>query len=54
MFDADTGDLLWNTNSTSNASLKYSVVSQIRTIDRNNDGVIDHLYFGDLAGRFPC
>lgn len=51
MFDADTGDLLWNTNSTSNASLKYSVVSQIRTIDRNNDGVIDHLYFGDLAGQ---
>ncbi|MBV7308527.1 hypothetical protein KVY11_07510 [Acinetobacter sp. CWB-G5] len=51
MFDADTGDLLWNTNSTSNASLKYSVVSQIRTIDRNNDGFIDHLYFGDLAGQ---
>ena len=51
MFDADTGDLLWNADSTSNASLKYSVVSQIRTVDRNNDGIIDHLYFGDLAGQ---
>lgn len=51
MFDADTGDLLWNADSTNNASLKYSVVSQIRTVDRNNDGIIDHLYFGDLAGQ---
>lgn len=56
MFDADNGDLLWSTNATSNASvqntaLKYSVVSEIKTVDRNNDGVIDHLYFGDLAGQ---
>ncbi len=51
MFDADTGDLLWNADSSTNDHLKYSVVSQIRTVDRNNDGVIDHLYFGDLAGQ---
>ncbi len=51
MFDADTGDLLWHADTTSNANLKYSVVSQIRAIDRNNDGIIDHLYFGDLAGQ---
>ena len=51
MFDADTGDLLWNTDSSNNADLKYSVASPIRTIDRNNDGIIDHLYFGDLAGQ---
>lgn len=51
MFDADTGDLLWHADKTSNANLKYSVVSQIRAIDRNNDGIIDHLYFGDLAGQ---
>lgn len=51
MFDADTGELLWNADSSINAELKYSVASQIRTVDRNNDGIIDHLYFGDLAGQ---
>lgn len=61
MFDADTGDLLWYANSESSGSdgaehvghndLKYSVASDIKTIDRNNDGVVDHLYFGDLAGQ---
>lgn len=62
MFDADNGDLLWyaDSNSTSattgvehlsNTDLKYSVVSEIKTVDRNGDGVVDHLYFGDLAGQ---
>ncbi len=51
MFDADNGDLLWNADSDTNGSLKYSVASPIRTVDRNNDGIIDHLYFGDLAGQ---
>ena len=51
MFDADNGDLLWNADSVTNESLKYSVASPIRTVDRNNDGIIDHLYFGDLAGQ---
>lgn len=64
MFDANNGELLWwssvDNNSTpvdsdirftENADLKYSVVSQINTIDRNSDGLVDHLYFGDLAGQ---
>ncbi len=34
-----------------NNDLKYSVVSEIKTVDRNNDGIVDHLYFGDLAGQ---
>ncbi|WP_257232922.1 hypothetical protein [Acinetobacter sp. YH01012] len=61
MFDADNGDLLWYANSDSSGSngvahighndLKYSVASDIKTIDRNNDGVVDHIYFGDLAGQ---
>lgn len=62
MFDADNGDLLWyaDSNSTSattgvehlsDTDLKYSVVSEIKTVDRNGDGVVDHLYFGDLAGQ---
>ena len=33
------------------ADMKYSVVSQIRALDRDADGLIDHLYFGDLGGQ---
>lgn len=33
------------------ADLKYSVASQIKTVDRNSDGLVDHLYFGDLGGQ---
>lgn len=58
MFDAETGELLWtaSANVASNLSsyhedLKYSVVSQIKTVDRNADGLVDHLYFGDLGGQ---
>ena len=62
MFDADSGDLLWYADSgttssdkdvehSTNANLAYSIASDIKTIDRNNDGVVDHIYFGDLAGQ---
>lgn len=59
MFDADNGDLLWwsSKNATNTAKsnkvddLKYSVVSQIKAVDRNNDGLADHFYFGDLGGQ---
>ncbi len=63
MFDALTGDLLWwaSVNATSGTTgnvvgtydenLKYSVVSEIKTVDRTTDGLIDHLYFGDLGGQ---
>lgn len=32
-------------------SLKYSVVSRINAIDRDSDGLVDALYFGDLGGQ---
>lgn len=62
MFDANDGSLLWwssaNVSSSSDsktetyaANMKRSVVSQIKAIDRNNDGLADHLYFGDLGGQ---
>ncbi|GAA5630481.1 hypothetical protein Acal02_01081 [Acinetobacter calcoaceticus] len=61
MFDAGNGDLLWwaSANVTSSttgtgvndANLKYSVVSQINAVDRDNDGLVDHLFFGDLGGQ---
>lgn len=66
MFDANTGALLWWTSanataakgaeaftdaSASTINMKYSVVSQINAIDRDNDGLVDNLYFGDLGGQ---
>lgn len=38
-------------SSSYHAEMKYSVVSQIRAIDRDGDGLTDHLYFGDLGGQ---
>lgn len=61
MFDAHNGELLWwgsshantdtKTTYTNNSHLKYSVVSQISTLDVNNDGLVDNLFFGDLGGQ---
>ena len=60
MFDAMTGELLWwasseaktgATQQTINTDLNYSVVSQINILDRDSDGLADHLYFGDLGGQ---
>lgn len=66
MFDAENGDLLWwasanavtsSSNATSGViglkddNLKYSVVSEIRPLDRDADGLVDNLYFGDLGGQ---
>lgn len=50
---ADTTDInyLQPDKYTENDNLKFSVVSEIKTVDRNNDGIVDHLYFGDLAGQ---
>ncbi|WP_347473511.1 PilC/PilY family type IV pilus protein [Acinetobacter thermotolerans] len=62
VFDAENGSLLWwasahadesaaSSDSLHVANMKRSVVSQIKAIDRNNDGLADHLYFGDLGGQ---
>lgn len=59
MFDAHDGTLLWwasehattGSSGTNHSDLKYSVVSNIATLDVNNDGLVDNLYFGDLGGQ---
>lgn len=62
MFDAENGDLLWwannlattsndVSNSALNTNMQFSVVSRINTVDRDGDGLVDHLYFGDLGGQ---
>ena len=64
MFDALTGQLLWWTGSNAtaenttagveaqlNTDMQYSIASQIKAIDTNGDGLIDHIYTGDLGGQ---
>lgn len=57
--DATDGSLIWSAtyqNDSANLAngknyLKHSIVSRISTLDRNADGLVDHLYFGDLGGQ---
>ena len=57
IIDATTGERLWWASSsvsgvgTANTDMKHSIVSRISAIDRNGDGLVDHLYFGDLGGQ---
>lgn len=45
--DAKTGDSIWSWNNAQN----HSIVSGVTALDRNNDGLFDHLYFADLGGN---
>ncbi|HCN17814.1 MULTISPECIES: hypothetical protein [Psychrobacter] len=55
------GNLLWWTSSTNNGAgnsnftqvkdMNHSVVTEIRVLDRNYDGLTDQLVFADLGGR---
>ena len=59
IIDATTGERLWWASNTigatdigtANIDMKHSIVSRISAIDRNGDGLVDHLYFGDLGGQ---
>lgn len=54
--DAETGKKLWSwDNLSSNSADKgkgtnHSIVAGVTALDRNNDGLFDHLYFADLGG----
>lgn len=55
IIDANNGDLLW-TASNSDADLNlsdmnYSIPSRISVIDRDNDGLADHMYAADMGGQ---
>ena len=54
--DAKTGALIWSAAYSASATdgkqyMKHSIVSRISTLDRDADGLVDHLYFGDLGGQ---
>ncbi len=55
MIDANTGDLLWSaSNADANLTvtdMNYSIPSRISVVDRDNDGLADHMYVADMGGQ---
>lgn len=55
IIDAENGNLLWSAGK-ENANLnlpemKYSIPGRVSAVDRNNDGLVDHLYVADMGGQ---
>ena len=58
MIDASDGKLLWSTSgesggsvNTKTADMIHSVTGEIAVLDRDNDGLMDHIYVADLGGQ---
>ncbi|WP_201534749.1 pilus assembly protein [Psychrobacter ciconiae] len=54
--DALTGKLLWSASSNGSSStvvpeMIHSITGEVTVLDRNNDGLMDHLYVADLGGQ---
>jgi type IV pilus assembly protein PilY1 len=49
--DVLTGSLVWRYSNAEDASMTYSIPSDIAKIDTDGDGFIDRLYVGDMGGR---
>jgi len=53
------GDVLWWASSENNndakhveiEALKYSIPSAVKTLDKDGDGFLDHIYVGDMGGQ---
>ena len=55
MINAQTGELIWSTSSAAGSiktdSMINSIVGGVTVLDRDNDGLMDHLYAVDLGGQ---
>lgn len=56
IIDPETGAVLWWASNVAGASmndadLKFSIPSELKTLDKDNDGLVDTVYFGDLGGQ---
>lgn len=56
IINARTGALIWSASSTGSPTknvptMTNSIVAGITTLDRDNDGYMDHIYFADLGGQ---
>ena len=48
---ANSGKRVWGYTQANNAAMKYSIPSDITTMDRNVDGFTEPLYVGDTGGQ---
>lgn len=56
IINAKTGALIWSVSSngspsTTVSTMTNSIVAGVTTLDRDNDGFMDHIYFADLGGQ---
>jgi len=62
MINAKTGELIWSTSGATGVGLSaplniikpemiHSIVGEITVLDRDNDGLTDHIYAADLGGQ---
>ncbi len=56
IINAKTGELIWSASAEGSptktvTSMTNSIVAGVTTLDRNNDGFMDHIYFADLGGQ---
>lgn len=59
IINARTGALIWSASNVANSTgasntvpaMTNSVVAGVTTLDRDNDGFMDHIYFADLGGQ---
>ena len=55
MINAKTGELLWSVSgmidNTKGIGMFHSIVGEITVLDRDNDGLTDHIYAADLGGQ---
>jgi type IV pilus assembly protein PilY1 len=53
--DADSGELIWSASKTGAdlnlSEMGYSIPARISVIDRENDGLADHMYVADMGGQ---
>ena len=51
IINADTGALVTSLTASNNSAMIHSITGEISILDRDNDGLMDHLYAADLGGQ---
>ena len=51
IINADTGALITSLTASNNSAMIHSITGEISILDRDNDGLMDHLYAADLGGQ---
>lgn len=51
MINAKTGELIWSVSQSDHSNMIHSITGEITVLDRDNDGLMDHLYAADLGGQ---